>query len=46
MTLFIDGTPATQADLAHQALVNYGAYTSFRVEDGGVRGLDRHLTRL
>lgn len=45
-TLFIDGTPATEADLAHQALVNYGAYTSFRVENGGVRGLDLHLTRL
>jgi branched-subunit amino acid aminotransferase/4-amino-4-deoxychorismate lyase len=45
-TLFIDGTPATEADLAHQALVNYGAYTSFRVEDGGVRGLDLHLARL
>ena len=44
--LFIDGTIATQADLAHQALVNYGAYTSFRVENGGVRGLDLHLTRL
>lgn len=46
MIFFIDGTPATQVDLAHQVLVNYGAYTSFRVEDGGVRGLDLHLTRL
>lgn len=46
MILFIDGTPATEADLAHQALVSYGAYTSFRVEDGGVRGLDLHLARL
>lgn len=45
-TLFIDGTPATEADLAYQALVNYGAYTSFRIEDGGVRGLDLHLARL
>lgn len=44
--LFIDGSPATEADLAHQALVNYGAYTSFRVESGGVRGLDLHLARL
>ena len=44
--LFIDGHPATADDLAHQALVNYGAYTSFAVTDGGVRGLDRHLTRL
>lgn len=44
--LFIDGSPATEADLRHQALVNYGAYTSFRVESGGVRGLDLHLARL
>ncbi|HRO31823.1 MAG TPA: aminotransferase class IV [Brevundimonas sp.] len=44
--LFIDGQPATADDLAHQALVNYGAYTSFAVTDGGVRGLDRHLARL
>lgn len=44
--LFIDGAPATADDLAHQALVNYGAFTSFRVEAGGVRGLDRHLARL
>ena len=28
------------------ALVNYGAYTSFRLEEGGVRGLDRHIARL
>jgi branched-subunit amino acid aminotransferase/4-amino-4-deoxychorismate lyase len=27
-------------------LVNYGAYTSFRVEDGAARGLDLHLERL
>ena len=45
-TLFIDGEPATQEALAHVALVNYGAYTSFRVEGGGVRGLDLHLQRL
>ncbi|MBX3477831.1 MAG: aminotransferase class IV [Brevundimonas sp.] len=45
-SLFIDGRPATADDLAHQALVNYGAYTSFAVTDGGVRGLDRHLARL
>lgn len=44
--LFVDGQPATIDDLAHQALVNYGAYTSFRVEGGGVRGLDLHLQRL
>lgn len=44
--LWIDGEPASTRDLAHQALVNYGAYTSFRVENGGARGLDRHLSRL
>lgn len=36
--LYIDGQPATTDDLAHMALANYGAYTSFRVEGGGVRG--------
>ena len=44
--ILVDGGPATQADLSGLALVNYGAYTSFRVEDGGVRGLDLHLARL
>nr|WP_183196398.1 aminotransferase class IV [Brevundimonas mediterranea] len=44
--ILIDGLPATADDLAHQALVNYGAYTSFRVEHGAVRGLDLHLARL
>ena len=44
--LFIDGAPATASDLTYLALVNYGAYTSFRVEGGGVRGLDLHLARL
>lgn len=34
------------ADLAHLALINYGAFTSMQVEDGGVRGLDLHLARL
>jgi branched-subunit amino acid aminotransferase/4-amino-4-deoxychorismate lyase len=44
--LWIDGAPATVEDLTHQALVNYGAYTSFAVSAGSVRGLDRHLARL
>lgn len=44
--LSVDGAPATPDDLAHVALVNYGAYTSFRVEEGGARGLDLHLGRL
>ncbi|WP_428150014.1 aminotransferase class IV [Brevundimonas sp.] len=45
-TLLIDGLPPTDDDLRYQALVNYGAYTSFRLEGGGVRGLDLHLARL
>ena len=45
-TILIDGEPARADDLAYQAMVNYGAYTSFRVEQGGVRGLDLHLARL
>ncbi|MBJ7484236.1 aminotransferase class IV [Brevundimonas sp.] len=44
--ILIDGLPPTEADLTYLALVNYGAYTSFRVEDGGVRGLGHHLGRL
>jgi branched-subunit amino acid aminotransferase/4-amino-4-deoxychorismate lyase len=44
--MLIDGLPPTEADLHYLALVNYGAYTAFRVEDGGVRGLDLHLDRL
>lgn len=44
--LSIDGAPAAVDDLTRLALVNYGAYTSFRVEQGGVRGLDLHLARL
>jgi len=45
-SLLIDGLPATEADLHYLASVNYGAYTSFRVEVGGVRGLVLHLVRL
>lgn len=44
--MLIDGLPPTEADLHYLGLVNYGAYTSFRVEEGGVRGLDLHLDRL
>lgn len=44
--LSVNGAPATPDDLTHVALVNYGAYTSFRVEQGGVRGLVLHLARL
>jgi branched-subunit amino acid aminotransferase/4-amino-4-deoxychorismate lyase len=42
----VNGEAATAADLAHLALVNYGAFTSMQVEDGAVRGLDLHLARL
>lgn len=44
--LFVDGVLATPDDLTHVALVNYGAYTSFGVGQGGARGLDLHLARL
>ena len=44
--LSVDGASASPEDLVSVALVNYGAYTSFRVEEGGVRGLDLHLVRL
>lgn len=44
--MLIDGLPSTLEDLAYFATTNYGAYTSFRVEAGGVRGLDLHLARL
>lgn len=44
--ILVDGAPVTEAELTCLALVNYGAYTSFRVEGGGVRGLDLHLARL
>lgn len=44
--ILIDGLPPSTDDLTHQALVNYGALTSFRVEDAAARGLDLHLARL
>ncbi|KAK0360331.1 hypothetical protein LTR94_027722, partial [Friedmanniomyces endolithicus] len=44
--ILIDGEPPLEADLLHQALVNYGAYSSFRVQGGAARGLDLHLERL
>lgn len=44
--ILVDGAAVTEAELTYLALVNYGAYTSFQVEDGGVRGLDLHLARL
>lgn len=45
-TLLIDGEPASTEDLTYLAMVSYGAFTSFRVEAGAVRGFDKHLARL
>jgi branched-subunit amino acid aminotransferase/4-amino-4-deoxychorismate lyase len=42
----LNGGPPTIDQLCHISHVNYGAYTSFRVEHGAVRGLDLHLGRL
>ncbi|WP_029415674.1 aminotransferase class IV [Brevundimonas bacteroides] len=44
--MLINGLAPTVDDLTYFATTNYGAYTSFRVEAGGVRGLDLHLARL
>lgn len=44
--LWIDGQPASLADLRSAALSTYGAVTSFAVEGGAVRGLDLHVERL
>ncbi|MFD8707760.1 aminotransferase class IV [Kitasatospora sp. NPDC059648] len=42
----IDGVPADPARLAALGLLNYGHFTTLRVEAGGVRGLELHLDRL
>jgi branched-subunit amino acid aminotransferase/4-amino-4-deoxychorismate lyase len=44
--MLIDGRAPALDNLAYFATTNYGAYTSFRVEAGGVRGLDLHIARL
>lgn len=44
--VLIDGLPPTEPDLLYLSHASYGAYTSFAVEDGGVRGLGLHLERL
>lgn len=44
--MWLDGRPVAQAELGALALVNYGHFTSMRVDDGRVRGLDLHLDRL
>lgn len=42
----LNGAPVQADDLRALALLNYGHFTSMMVEDGHVRGLDRHLARL
>lgn len=42
----LNGAPAERAQLQALALTNYGHFTTMRVENGGVRGLSRHLDRL
>ncbi|MYW03988.1 aminotransferase class IV family protein [Streptomyces sp. SID3343] len=42
----INGAPADPDDLAALALSNIGHFTSMRVDDGRVRGLDLHMRRL
>ncbi len=42
----LNGKPATLADLQSLALINYGHFTSMRMEDGTIRGLSLHLDRL
>jgi branched-subunit amino acid aminotransferase/4-amino-4-deoxychorismate lyase len=42
----INGKPATLGDLRRLAATNYGHFTSMRVVDGKVRGLQFHLDRL
>lgn len=44
--MWLDGTPVTGAELGGLALVNYGHFTSMRVDDGRARGLRLHLERL
>lgn len=46
MNVWLNGQPAAADDLRHLVQTNYGHFTAFRVESGGVRGLDRHLQRL
>lgn len=43
---WIDGRFVSGADLSALGATGYGALTSFRVEEGAVRGLDLHLERL
>ncbi|WP_046469405.1 aminotransferase class IV family protein [Allosalinactinospora lopnorensis] len=42
----LNGAPATPGELQRLALVNYGHFTSMRVDDQHVRGLTHHMDRL
>lgn len=42
----LEGLPVTADALSAAALINYGHFTSMRVEGSRVRGLDLHLERL
>ncbi|MDL4776362.1 aminotransferase class IV family protein [Actinomadura xylanilytica] len=42
----LNGAPASPDDLKALALVNYGHFTSMRMEDQRIRGLSHHLERL
>jgi branched-subunit amino acid aminotransferase/4-amino-4-deoxychorismate lyase len=42
----LNGAPVTPDELKVLALVNYGHFTSMRVEDRRIRGLSHHLERL
>jgi branched-subunit amino acid aminotransferase/4-amino-4-deoxychorismate lyase len=42
----LDGQPITAEELGALALVNYGHFTTMRIDDGRVRGLTWHLDRL
>ncbi|RSM47546.1 aminotransferase [Actinoplanes sp. ATCC 53533] len=42
----LNGRPVGVEQLQTLALTNFGHFTSFRVDDGGVRGLALHLARL
>lgn len=43
---YLDGAPAEPADLQALALTNFGHFTSMRVDEGRIRGLELHLDRL
>lgn len=43
---FLNGQPATAADLSPLAFAGYAHFTAMQVRGGAVRGLDLHLARL